>query len=332
MLTKNEVLERIGRMIRLKGQHPDTEASYCRVAGKYYDFERIAEEYLSLRVTRDDVSASTQNHDLAAILALYAALGMKLGNIDALRAKRPRYERHCPSRDEVVALINALVDSPQVPARLCALMLYGCGLRVNEMLELRIKDIRPAEVGKPARLVIRAPKHGHDRVVPLPGELLPMMREQARHARHVFNLDQARRTPLPLQVPHALARKYPKAPHSFGWAFLFPSIGPQKHPRTGELLRWHLRDREIQRAFSDARIKAGIWSPLTPHCMRHAYGTHFEGDIRDLQAILGHRSLETTQTYRHPEVDRARSPIVALLPAIGISDLRFEISKAEAIA
>lgn len=326
MLSKDEVLKRIGMALRLKGRHPDTEESYCRVAARYYDFrmtcprawshERIAEEYLSRRVTQDDISASTQNHDLAAILALYDSLGMKLGNIDALRAKRPRYERHCPSRAEVVALINALTDTPQIPARLAAIILYACGLRVNELLELRIKDIRPAEAGKPARLVIRAPKHGHDRVVPMPGELLPLLREQARYAKRVFNLDQSRRDPLPIELPHALARKYPRYRHSFGWMFVFPSLSPQRHPRTGEKLRWHLRDREIQRAFTEARRAAGIDSPLTPHCMRHAYGTHFEGDIRDLQAILGHKSLETTQTYRHPEVDRAVSPIVALMPQL----------------
>jgi len=78
------------------------------------------------------------------------------------------------------------------------------------------------------------------------------------------------------------------------------------------MLRWHMRDREIQRAFYIACDKAGILARITPHCLRHGFGTHFEGDIRDLQAILGHKSLETTQTYRHPHLERAVSPLETL--------------------
>lgn len=318
MKPKSEVLTRLAQCIRLKGQQHDTEESYCRVAGRYYDFsltcpegwtsEQIAEAYLSRRVTRDNVSASTQNHDLAAINALYASVGKKLGNVDALRAKRPVFERHCPSREETLALLGALFDTPNVPARLVALLLYGAGLRVNEALEIRLKDVRLSE----CRLVIRAPKHGHDRVVPLPEILHVLIRGQIEHAKRVFEQDQARRPALPIQTPNALARKYPRAPHSLGWMFLFPSNGPQRHPRSGEMLRWHLRDRDVQRAFAVACDKANLMARITPHCLRHGFGTHFEGDIRDLQAILGHKSLETTQTYRHPHLDRAVSPLESL--------------------
>lgn len=87
-------------------------------------------------------------------------------------------------------------------------------------------------------------------------------------------------------------------------------------PRTGENLRWHLRDREIQRAFGAACDKAGLLARITPHCLRHSFGTHFEGDVRDLQALLGHKSLETTQTYRHPHLERATSPLATLHGAV----------------
>lgn len=324
MPSKQQVLDRLAAMIRLKGQQHETERSYCRTASHFYDFaltcpkewtsEQKAEAFLTKRVTVDNVSASTQNHDLAALNALYESVGKKLGNVDALRAKRPRFERHCPSREEVVALLRALVDTPTIPAKLVGMLLYGCGLRVNEALELRLKDVRLSE----SRLVIRAPKHGHDRVVPVPCELFPAIKAQMEFAKRVFDLDQKRNPPLPLQVPGALAKKYPRAPYSLAWSFLFPSLGPQRHPRTGVSMRWHLRDREIQRAFAVAREAAGIFSTITPHCMRHGFGTHFEGDVRDLQAILGHKSLETTQTYRHPHLDRARSPIVGLMPALGV--------------
>lgn len=324
MQSKEQVLERLRVALKLKGRDWKTINSYAASAGHYYDFalscprdwssERKAEAFLTKRAMVDHVSASTQNHDLAALNALYNSQGRQLGNLDAMRAKRPRYERHCPSREEVVALIQSLHDTPDVPARLVALLLYGVGLRVNEALELRLKDVRISE----SRLIIRAPKHGHDRVVSLPCELHPLLRRQIEHAKRVFELDQARAPALPLQVPHAMARKYPRAPHSLGWAFLFPSPRPMRHPETKIPLRWHLPDWAIQGAFSTACDTAKLLARVTPHCLRHAYGTHFAGDIRDLQAQLGHKSLETTQTYRHPHLPRIRSPLADLAPALAV--------------
>jgi len=322
MKTKEQVVERLQIALKLKGRDWKTIESYSAVAARFYDFalgcpadwssERKAEAYLTRRAMVDHVAASTQNHDLAALNALYESTGRKLGNVDALRAKRPRFERHCPSREEVITLIRHLHDTPDVPARLVALMLYGIGLRVNEALELRLKDVRLSE----SRLVIRAPKHGHDRVVSLPCELQAALRAQMDHVRRVFDLDQARCPALPLEVPNALARKYPRAPHSIGWAFLFPSPRPLRHPETKAFLRWHLPDWTIQGAFSEACDAAQLLARITPHCLRHAYGTHFSGDIRDLQEQLGHKSLETTQTYRHPHIDRIRSPLADIAPAL----------------
>jgi len=322
MLSKDQVIDRLRQALKLKGRDWKTLDSYARTAGHYYDFalkhgacktsEQIAEAFLTMRVTRDNVAASTQNHDLMALIALYDSQGKKLGNVDALRAKKPRYERHCPSREEVVQLVNALHDTPAVPARFVALWLYGCGLRVNEGLEVRLKDVRLSE----GKLVLRAPKHGHDRVVKLPEILHAAVRRQMDYAKLVFEQDQARTPALPLQVPGALARKYPRAPHSLGWAFLFPSHKPLRLPGKGPLVRWHLPDWTIQQAFARACDEANIVARITPHCLRHAFGTHFTGDIRDLQAILGHKSLETTQTYRHPHVERTRSPLEDLPVAI----------------
>lgn len=325
MQTRAQVVDRLKQCLRLKGRDWKTVDSYARTAAHFYDFavgyrqmrpaatsEQTAEAFLTQRVTRDHVSASTQNHDLAALNALYESTGRKLGNVDALRAKRPVYARHCPSRDEVRALLAHLVDTPEVPVRLVALWLYGCGLRIGEGLEIRLKDVRLSE----SRLVLRAPKHGHDRVVPLPDVLHPLIRRQIAYAEHVFALDQERTPPLPLQVPHALARKYPRAPHSLGWAFLFPSPRPERHPETGQPLRWHLPDWTVQTAFAAACDRAKLTARITPHCLRHAYATHFDGDIRDLQAVLGHKSLETTQGYRHPHIERVRSPLESLAVAL----------------
>ena len=324
MRSKAEVLERLALSLRLLGRDPNTLESYGRTAGKYYDFsltcprewtsERIAEAYLSQRVTRDDVSASTQNHDLEAINALYASVGKKLGNVDALRAKRPQYARHCPTTAEFLALVGELHDTPAAPVRLVALYLAACGLRINEALEARLKDFR--REGDQLHFVVRDPKQAHDRWVPIPAMLWRALRQQANYARLVFRSDNARRAPLPLQTPRALAKKYPRAPHTIGWAFLFPSPNPMNHPVTGQPVRWHLPDYDVQHAFSRAcdRLEAAgrIFARLTPHHLRHWYGTHFAGDIRDLQELMGHRSIETTAIYRHPQLDRAVSPLAAL--------------------
>lgn len=172
-LPKTEVIEKLRLSLRLLGRDHNTVSSYCRTAAHYYDFvarqprgrssEDLAEAFLSLRVTRDDVSASTQNHDLAALNALYAAFGCKLGNVDALRAKRPQYARHCPTTPELMSLLGALVDTPELPARLMALTMAATGLRISECLCARLKDFRSE--GDKLHLVVRDPKQAHDRWV-----------------------------------------------------------------------------------------------------------------------------------------------------------------------
>lgn len=329
-LSKSEVLFKLESSLRLLGRDRHTVASYCRIAGLFYDFvraqppgrtsEQHAEDFLTLRVRRDNVSATTQNHDLAALNALFAAFGRKLGNVDALRAKRPQFARHCPTTPEVMALFGALSDTPALPARLMALLMAATGLRISECLGARLKDFR-RESDK-VHLVVRDPKQAHDRWVPIPTMLWPALRAQAVHAKRVFAQDQARAQPLPISTPGALARKYPRAPHSLGWMFLFPSPNPQRHPDTKIPMRWHQPPGDVQRAFAlacDQLEAAGrIVARITPHHLRHWYGTHYTGDLRDLQELLGHRSIETTALYRHPQLERATSPLESIAPQLAL--------------
>lgn len=330
-LPKSEVLEKLRMSLRLLGRDHNTITSYCATAGHFYDFvqrqpkgrtiEQLAEGYLTLRVKRDDIAASTQNAELAALNALFAAFGRKLGNVNALRAKRPQYARHCPTTPELMALLGELTDTAQVPARLMALLMAATGLRISECLGARLKDFRREE--EKLHLVVRDPKQAHDRWVPIPEMLWDALRNQVRFARRVFEQDQARAEPLPIAMPNALARKYPRAAHSIGWMYLFPSPNPQRHPETKQMMRWHQPPGDVQHAFARACDKletAGrLIARITPHHLRHWYGTHFAGDLRDLQELMGHRSIETTALYRHPQLERAVSPLVQLAPQITIS-------------
>ena len=237
----------------------------------------------------------------------------------ALRAKRPARLRDCPSRDEVAALLGELRDSGDCPSRLIAGLLYGAGLRITEALELRVKDVRLAA----SELVIRDPKHGHDRIVPLPCCLVPAIKRQLAAAKLVWERDQVRTPRLAIALPEQLAKKYPSAQYAWAWAWIFPARSWCTHPRTGQIVRWRLHEAAVQRHFREASARlaqAGrpLPVPITPHVLRHGFGTHFAGDIRDLQAILGHKSLETTAIYRHPEIHRAASPLETM-PAEAIA-------------
>ncbi len=171
MKSRSEVLKLIQAKIRLRHFAFSTEQAYCHWAGRYYDFclglpkawpaERKTEAFLTDLALKQGVAARTQNQALAALLFLYGeVLAKPLGDINALRAKQPVRERTAPSRDQVRALRQAVTDRPSVPARLIVDLLYGCGLRVSEPLELRIKDILWSE----QQLVIRAVKGAKDRV------------------------------------------------------------------------------------------------------------------------------------------------------------------------
>jgi integrase len=258
-------------------------------------------------LARTECSASTQNQALQALLAFYReVVGAELGRVDALRAKRPQHVRYAPTRDEVRALLSAVQDLVGYPTRLIVHLLYGCGLRVNEPLDLRLKDLDLDN----SRLTIHRAKGGKSRVVPLPCCLADPLRRQAALAAARWEQDAAAGSPVPL--PHLLARKYPRAALARGWYWLFPAVGTCRHPRTGEIVRYRCLDTSVQRAVRAAAATCGLSGVVTPHCFRHAYATHaMQGGayVRDVQVVMGHASLETTQTYLHAETGRVPSPL-----------------------
>lgn len=320
MATKEQVLSVMRSKMRLQHLALRTEEAYLHWVGRYFDFaqgmpkemasEKKAEAFLTDLAVRKNVAARTQNQAFAAILYLYKqVLGRPLLEVDALRAKRPEQVREAPERGEVRALFAELRDTVQCPAGLLARLLYGCGLRVQEPLELRIKDVRLAE----SILVIRAAKGAKDRVVAIPCSLVEPLRRQIERARSVWKWDRENRPEVGVSLPHQLAAKYPNAPFDWGWFWLFPAPGHCEHPRVpGLIVRWRLHEASLQRAIAEARQRAGIACRITPHVLRHGYASHSTEDPRTIQRVMGHAQLETTMGYIHREVTRASSPLESL--------------------
>lgn len=324
-MNANQAIERMRGVIRLKHFALSTERCYVDWARRYASWllqvrsvgtsEQKFTAWLT-HLARDlDVSAVTQNQAFNALRFFYThGLGQPLGDVSALRAKRRQHERMAPSREQVQALRAALVDQPHTPARLLFELLYGCGLRVSEPIELRVRDILFAE----SQLIIRDAKGAKDRRVPIPCCLMAPLRRQLARARQVWEWDRAHHPAVGVPLPNRLAKKYPSAPRQWTWFWLFPAPGHCDHPRTGERVRYHLLDVNIQRAVKTAAIKTGLHGLVTPHCLRHAYATHqlqAGEDLKTIQTVMGHVSMETTAGYLHADVRRATNPLDSLVPS-----------------
>lgn len=318
------VLEKIRSLCRLRHLALSTEDSYCSWITRFSRFvverceagwtpEQKMQAFLT-QLAKQDVSASTQNQAFCALLFLYReALGVTLGKVDSLRAKKPVHLRYAPEVHEVSALLKATKDVASFPTRLIVRLLYGCGLRVTEPLNLRLKDVLLAE----SKLVIRAAKGGKDRFVSIPCSLVAEIRAQMDYAKGVAERDRVAR--LPVALPGLLAAKYPHWQFSAKWAWLFPAHKPCVHPRSEEVVRWRCHEANVQRCVRDAARPLGL--DITPHHLRHAYATHcLNGgqNPRAIQQAMGHSNLETTMGYLHAEAMSVRSPLDAVFDGGGI--------------
>lgn len=270
----------------------------------------VVQAWLSHLATDRRVSASTQRQALSAVLFLYQqVLGLKLPWMnDIVRAKQPQHLPAVLSQQEAQRLMDAL---PRTSIGLVLRLLYGSGMRLNEALQLRVKDIDFDD----AQIIIRDGKGEKDRSTMLPAILVPGLRAQLERRRRLHDIDLARGM-VDVEMPHALAVKYPNACREWGWQWVFAAADYSTCPRTGSIRRHHLHPKSIQRAMKAAKAQAGILKHATVHTLRHSFATHLlqtGTDIREIQELLGHASVETTMIYTHV-VSRAngrgaRSPL-----------------------
>jgi integron integrase len=253
------------------------------------------EAFLTHLAVDGNVSASTQNQALSAILFLYRrVLEIELPWIEnVVRARVPvRVPVVLPHRE-----VQALLAQLDGDFHLVAQLLYGSGLRLMEALRLRVKDVD----FEYSQIVVRDGKGRKDRVTLLPASVrtplelhLAMVRDQ--HSRAVA------RGYGGVDLPAALARKYPNAAKDWAWQYVFPASRPGRDPRTGTVRRHHIHETSVQRVIRGAARRAGILKPVGPHTLRHCFATHLleNGyDIRTVQELMGHADVRTTQIYTH---------------------------------
>lgn len=241
------------------------------------------------------MSASTQTQALNALVFLYEAVIEKpLGHMAGLtRIQRRHRVPVVLTRAEVKAVLSHMQGTP----RLMAELLYGSGLRVNECVTLRVKDIDFAS----ASLTVRDGKGGKDRTTVLPKRLHEPLQRHLLRIAELHKSDSLHGGGL-APMPNALARKYPSASSSWAWQFVFPSAVLRPWGEEGRLARWHASDSTVQRAFRKALSRASVLKHASVHTLRHSFATHLLAsgtDIRTIQLLLGHRSLQTTMIYTH---------------------------------
>ncbi len=196
-----------------------------------------------------------------------------------------------------------------------AMLMYGAGLRVTECAGLRVQNIDFAA----HHILVRAGKGDRDRRTLLPESLVMQLTRQIETARLQHEEDLERGAGW-VELPRALARKYPNAARSLGYQWLFPATRFYRDQETGQVRRHHYHESGMQRAFRSAVQRSGIHKPASCHTLRHSFATHLleDGyDIRTVQELLGHKDLGTTMIYTHV-LDKGpgavRSPATQLIP------------------
>jgi len=292
------------KAIRERGFLWRTEQTYREWAARFAVFLGARSPYaaggpevtafLSALAVHQRASSATQRQALNALVFLMEeALHRDLGELDFRKAEKRRKIPTVLSKEEVNRLFAALAGT----TRLMAELMYGSGLRLLELLRLRIHHL-DLERG---RLQIYAGKGNKDRVTVLPESLKPALEQHVQRLKLLHAED--RKNGLPgVWLPEGLAAKYAKAGERWEWQWLFPSRKVARDPVSGVVRRHHLVDSTFQEDIRRAANLAGLNKRVTPHVLRHSFATHLlEGgaDIRTVQELLGHASVETTQIYTH---------------------------------
>jgi len=310
--------EKMREALRLRHRSLSTEKTYLLWLKSFKHFVnykspdqlegRDLQDFLSQLAVEKKVSPSTQNQALNAMVFFYRHVLDK--NIEqVLSAVRAKQKRHLPvvltTRE-----VQSIFDQMSGTTKLMAMLIYGAGLRLQECLQLRVKDIDLEQ----STVIIRSGKGDKDRRTVLPEALKNDLIHHLSEIRSFY--DQDRKNEIAgVWLPGALEKKYPGAGKEWGWFWLFPAKSLSVDPRNNTVRRHHVHPAALQKAFKTAVMKAGITKQASVHTLRHSFATHLleKGyDIRTIQELLGHRNLQTTMIYTHvasKNVLGVRSPL-----------------------
>jgi len=298
-----KLLDQLHERIRIKHYSYKTEQSYVQWVKRYILFhnkrhpkdmgEKEIAQFLSHLAMKENVSASTQNQALCATVFLYKhVLKKELGEFsNIVWAKRPKRLPVVLTREEVKEILENLSGVSWLVVGL----LYGSGLRLNECLKLRVKDV---DFGY-NQIVICSGKGEKDRRTVLPNNVIIPLRQ------HLIKVKEVRERDLEagygkVYLSYAIERKYPNAAKEWDWQYIFPANSISTDPRTGIRRRHHLGEWAVQHAIRYAKLKTGITKRISAHTFRHSFATHLleNGyDIRTIQELLGNKNVKTTMIY-----------------------------------
>lgn len=317
-MNRSKFLDSVREVIRLHHLSYNTEKTYVTWIHRFIIYHnrrhpadmgvREISEFLTALAVERGVSASTQNQSLNALVFLYKhVLNIQL---DDFNFKYARVGKRLPvvlSRAEVHQVLLNLDGE----CHLMTSLLYGSGLRLNECLKLRIKDIDFSL----KEIIVRSGKGDNDRRTVLPEKLVPQLASQVEKAKLRLTENMFIEGFSGASMPEALVRKYPNAPKQPAWQYIFPSAKPVIDPRSGDLKQHHRHESYLQKEVKKAMINSKITKRASCHTFRHSFATHLleDGyDVRTVQELLGHKNVRTTMVYTHV-LDRnkynVRSPL-----------------------
>ena len=300
-----KLLDRVSDAIRLKHYSYRTEQIYKEWIKRYILFHHKRhpsemgvleiQAFLSHLAIERNISASTQNQALSAILFLYRYVLHKPVEFptDIIRAEKSKTLPTVLTHQEAMAVIDKMTGVSQLMAKI----LYGSGLRLMECLRLRVKDI---DFGN-HQILVRDGKGEDDRITILPDSLIPLLQTHLKTVQVIHQKD--RKDGFgEVYLPYALARKFPNAAKELIWQYVFPALSRSIDPVSKRTMRHHADPSVLQKAIRHAAKTADIQKPVTPHTFRHSFATHplQNGyDIRTVQELLGHKDVKTTMIYTH---------------------------------
>jgi len=305
-------IDQLRLTIRRRGLSFATEKTYVHWALRFIRFHRMqhpkkmgaaeVEQFLGDLAERRRCAVATQRLALNALVFLFSKhLGIELGELNFRYARRQRRMPVVFTHAEATAVIHRLSGTH----RTLGALMYGSGLRVNEMLRLRVKDF---DFGS-KQITVRDGKGGNERFTLLPRSLIDRLNRQVTCSVKLRAYDTAQGFGE-VYLPDALARKYPTAAQSEEWQFLFPASRISVDPLTGVPRRHHRHSSTIQRAVRDAVRACQLRRKASCHTFRHSFATRLIEtgyDIKLVQSLLGHRDIRTTEIYLHVVRNRCDS-------------------------